>query len=605
MDEMDHREGKRVMPSKRLPLGAKIGIIAAAAVLALSAGGYIGLCAYVSGGGTVLPNTTAAGVELGGLTEAQAEEKLDKETAELLASQSVSFSYPGGTANVMGTGVEVDANSVARAAYNHGREHGFLGGGAAYLGAFFHGVEIDAPIRFSKSGEQDVDEMLASIEDHLTQKVEQTTYKVEENALVLVKGVSGMSIEGQNIKADLLESFQTWGQKGQPVTVEPQITTPDEPDFDTIYKQVHTVEADAYFDKTTKEVVPSVTGVSFDIATAQALLERTDEGAVCTVPLVKTEPAMTTEKLQENLFKDVLARTSTYASGPASRRENIRLACSFVNDTILLPGEVFSYTDLCGPYTAERYGKAGAYVNGKTVDTTAGGICQLSSTLYWATLVANLETVERAQHRYNTGYLPIVGTDATVYADSPDFKFKNNTEYPIQIECYLDKNNNTRVIIKGTSNGIHGEPFNKLISTEEAKELYEPNAEKVAQGAAPQRDPERTPYNGQTVEVYLRLVDENGNTVETKFLHKDKYHSRNGVYFYNPADAALWGIDTTTGLRTLTPVTPSPSSTPSTEPTEVPAVDPNPGTVVDPSPSTDPAVTTAPVETPPPGIPAE
>lgn len=604
MDEMEHREGKRVMPSKGLPLGAKIGIIAAAAVLALAVGGYIGLCAYVSGGGTILPNTTAAGVELGGLTEAQAEEKLDKETAKLLAGQSVSFSYPGGTANVMGTGVEIDANAVARAAYNHGRGSGFLGGGAAYLGAFIRGVKIDAPIRFSESGEQDVDEMLANIEDHLTQKVEQTTYKVEENVLVLVKGVSGMSIEVQRIKGDLLESFQTLGQKGQPITVEPQITAPDEPNFNDIYEKVHIERADAYFDKTTKEVVSSITGVSFDIATAQALLERTDEGAVCSVPLVKAEPAMTTETLRKNLFKDVLARTTTKAPGPSSRWENIRLACSFVNGTILLPGEIFSYTDLCGPYTAERYGKAGAYVNGKTVDTTAGGICQLSSTLYWATLVANLETVERSQHRYNTGYLPIVGTDATVYGESPDFKFKNDTKYPVQIECYLDNSHYLHVTIKGTSNGIHGEPFNKLIAKEEAKELYEPNAEKVAQGVAPQRDPERTPYTGQTVEVYLRLVDENGNTVETKFLHKDKYHARNGVYFYNPADAALWGIDTTTGLRTLTPVTPSPSPSSSTGPTDVP-VDPNPGTVVDPSPSTDPVVTTDPVETPPPGIPTE
>lgn len=604
MGDMEHREGKRVQPAKGLPLGVKIGIIAVAAVLALAVGGYVGLCAYVSGGGTILPNTTAAGIALGGLTEAQAEEKLDKETASLLAGQSVSIAYPGGTANVVGSGVEIDADAVARAAFRHGRGSGFLGGGAAYLNAFFRGVEIPAAIRFSEGGERDVDELLANIEDHLTQKVEQTTYKVEENTLVLIKGVSGMSVDAGTIKASLLESFYTWSQKGRPVTVEPKITAPDAPDFDAIYRQIYTERADAYFDKTAKQVVPSVTGVRFDVAAAKALLERTNEGAVCSVPLIKEEPAMTTERLTDNLFKDVLAKTTTKAAGPSSRWENIRTAANSVNGIILLPGEVFSYTALAGPYTAEKYGKAGAYVNGKTVDTTAGGICQVSSTLYWATLVANLETVERSQHRYNTGYLPIVGTDATVYGDSPDFKFKNDTVYPIQIECYLDSSHYFHVTIKGTSNGIHGEPFNKLISTEVAQELYEANAEKVPQGAAPVRDPERTPYTGQTVEVYLRLVDESGNTVETKFLHKDRYRARDGVFFYNPADAALWGIDPTTGLKTLTPVTPSPS--PSQTP-EIPVTNPSPAPTpsTDPEPSTDPTPSTDPADNPPMGIPTD
>ena len=69
------------------------------------------------------------------------------------------------------------------------------------------------------------------------------------------------------------------------------------------------------------------------------------------------------------------------------------------------------------PYSqAGGYLKAGAYVSGTTQDTWAGGVCQLSSTIYYTTLKANLETVERTKHKYDVGYLPS-GMDATVYSD--------------------------------------------------------------------------------------------------------------------------------------------------------------------------------------------
>lgn len=606
MAERENTAGRRALPARRFPLGAKIAIIATATVAALLVGGYLGLCAYVSGGSAIMPKVTAAGVELGGLTQSEAQDKLNRETTARFAKQTVSFEYPGGTADVSGTGIEIDAAAVAQAAYRHGREKGFLGAGAAYLGALMRGAEIDAPIRFSQEGERELTSLVASVEDHLTQKVEQTTYKVEENALVLVKGVSGMTIETSGIKTDLLKAFTSGQNKGVAFKVEPQITAPDEPDFDAIYEDIKVTEANAYLDKSTKEIVPSVTGVSFDIPTAQALLERTEEGAVCQVPLTKTEPTMTTEKLTANLFKDVLGRTSTYAKGVSQRLFNIKHAASFVNGTILLPGEVFSYNGTCEPYTTSNgYQNAGTYQNGKSVDAVAGGICQLSSTLYWATLKANLETVERRPHTFDTGYLPVVGTDATVFSGSPDFKFKNDTEYPIKLEAYMD-NRNLHVIIRGTSNGIHGEPFNKVLATVAPGAKYVPDST-VPQGTQPKLDPERYAIEGITVEVYLRLVDENGNTVDTKFLHKNRYAMRDAHYFYNPADAALWGIDAD-GRKTLTPVVPTPSPSP-----EVPVDPGNPGgPVINPSPSpevpagpVDPSPSPDPVETPPPGIPTE
>lgn len=88
------------------------------------------------------------------------------------------------------------------------------------------------------------------------------------------------------------------------------------------------------------------------------------------------------------------------------------------------------------------------------------------------------------------------------------------------------------------------------------------------------RDEEYARYNGITVEVYQKLVDKNGNTVDTIFLHKDAYSVSNPVYYYNPADAERLGIDPATGLMTLTPVTPAPSVTPAPQTSATPAVTP-------------------------------
>src|SRR5699024_6531690 len=137
--------------------------------------------------------------------------------------------------------------------------------------------------------------------------------------------------------------------------------------------------------------------------------------------------------LEQNLFKDVLGSYTTNVSGTAVRKKNVRLSGEKCNNIILLPGEEFSYNNTVGKRTKENgFGEAAAYLNGETVQEVGGGICQTSSTLYNAVLLSNLEVTERTNHTYVSGYVPI-GRDATVSWGGPDFKFKNDKEYPIKI----------------------------------------------------------------------------------------------------------------------------------------------------------------------------
>ncbi len=598
---MGYVEGKRVEPSGGKPGKGKLVLIVLLVILLVLAGGYAGLCAY-AGSGTFWPNTTIAGVEVGGLTREQAADALEQGMAEALAGRSVEFICEGRTYTVPGGEFTVhteDAVSAAAAAQNTN----FLLRGARYLADLMGGQRYYVTAGLARTPKA-VEQAIAECADKETQ----TTWTFENNELVFHKGITGRTIDTKALIAALEERMGHLLSDDEPAEyapIEAQVTTapPEEPDFAAIQSEICVPAADAYLDADTYEVVPSVTGVDFDVEEARRLLNEAAEGSEVTVPVILTEPKISTETLQASLFKDVLGSGSTKCSSPAERWYNIDLAASRVNGTILLPGEVFSYNDHCGPYTlSSGYKKAGTYQNGQSIDATAGGICQLSSTLYWVTLKANLEIVERNKHAFNGGYMPVIGTDATVWSDQLDFRFKNNTEYPIKIEAYQDKSHNLHVTIYGTdTTGIHGEPYSVVISKVPYKNTYQPK-DTIPVGSEPQRDPNYSRYNGYTVDVYQKLVDKDGKTVDTIFLYRNTYKASDAVYYYNPADAARLGIDTSTGLMTLTPVTPTPSPTPTVTPTATPTATPSAVPSASPTPaatpSTAPSASPTPAETP-------
>ena len=448
---MENQDGKRVARGPGMPRGGKIALAVVLVLVLALAGGYVGLCAY-AGSSAFLPNTSIAGVDVSGQSREGAAAALEGALPGLLADSRAEFTCAGQSYAVNGDdpSVSVDAAAAVDAALTD-QAGSFFTRGGRYLAAVMPGNRYSVPVT------------LTGTPDAVTRAVEecsdpeaQTTWEVTDTELVLHKGVTGRTIDVAALTDALAERLGHLVSNDEPASYAPteaQVTPapPAAPDFDAIRSEVAAEPADAYLDKETREIVPSVTGVDFDTAQAQAVLDAAGEGETVSVPLLLTEPKLTTAKLEANLFKDVLGSGSTTCAGPSNRWYNIDLAAKRLNGTILLPGETFSYNDTVGPYTlASGYKAAGTYQNGQSVDATAGGICQLSSNLYWVTLKANLEIVERHKHQFNGGYMPVIGTDATVWSDQLDFRFQNNTDYPIKIESYLDKNHKLHVTIYGT-----------------------------------------------------------------------------------------------------------------------------------------------------------
>jgi len=429
----------------------------------------------------------------------------------------------------------------------------------------------------------------------------ETTYQMADSSLVLTKGTTGAAVDGDSLRAAVLdtltEDLLNGGSGNLSIPISVTDSPPPAPDFESIHQEIYVEPVDAYLDKSTKEIVPSVTGVSFDIAAARSAVDTTPEGETVTVPLTYTEPDLTTAGLNAVLFRDVLSTSTTYCSGNSNRIANIKTAANKINGMILLPGEVFSYNDNVGPYTrASGYLPAGTYQGGKSVDALAGGICQLSSTLYWSTLKANLKIVERSNHQLTVGYLPD-GCDATVFGGGPDFKFSNDTEQPIQIQAFMDGRNLTVKLIGTNAKGIHAEMETVRVSYDPMRTVYKASTA-VPAGAAPQRDPAYPGHNGTVVQAYRVVYDANGNQISRTLESTNRYARQDRVYLYNPNDAASLGIDPATGIRG--PVTATPTPLPTETPAVTPEVTPTPAVPTHQVPETQtPVATPAPTPEPP------
>lgn len=198
----------------------------------------------------------------------------------------------------------------------------------------------------------------------------------------------------------------------------------------------------------------------------------------CNIPLVivEQEPMGSAEELAQ--VNDLIGSyTTSFATSNSNRQANLKNGCSFANGVTLYPGEEFSSIEELGPFTAKNgYFPAGTYLNGKVVDGLAGGICQVTTTLYNAVLMAELEVSMRYNHSMAVSYVD-PGEDAAIASSAgKDFKFINNTEYPIYIEGFTTQDKKNTFNIYGVETR---DTSRKVEYISEVIEVMKPDVEKI------------------------------------------------------------------------------------------------------------------------------
>ncbi|MBD5523456.1 MAG: hypothetical protein HDR04_03385 [Lachnospiraceae bacterium] len=188
------------------------------------------------------------------------------------------------------------------------------------------------------------------------------------------------------------------------------------------------------------DITEGQSGVMVDMAasvdTVYDYLTNDWDGTSCAIDLVITveEPKGNAEDLAK--VRDVLGTfTTSYSTSGGSRSANVANGCNLINGTTMYPGDEFSAYEAVSPFTeANGYYMAGSYLNGQVVDSLGGGICQVSTTLYNAVLLSELEVTERYNHSMIVTYVDPSADAAIAESSGKDFKFKNNLDYPIYIE---------------------------------------------------------------------------------------------------------------------------------------------------------------------------
>ena len=221
-------------------------------------------------------------------------------------------------------------------------------------------------------------------------------------------------------------------------------------------------------------------------------IQAKDFARVITASVKEVSPELTAAQLKEK-YKTIGTYTTKTTSN-SNRNENIRLACAAINGVIVNPGQEFSFNNATGARTEEKgYKPATAYLNGEVVQEPGGGVCQVSSTLYNAIVFAGLKSTERHAHSYEPSYVT-PGEDAAVSFGGPDFKFVNNSDYPIAIKTSFANQElsisiyGVQVLENGTKIRMVSEKTSELdppAPTYEEDQTLQPEEQKVVKEAVP------------------------------------------------------------------------------------------------------------------------
>jgi vancomycin resistance protein YoaR len=340
-------------------------------------------------------------------------------------------------------------------AYSYGRDGSFISRFKDLSLSKTSTVNIPVKIYYDKEIVRDI---VTSFAEEVYRPSKNFEIFVEHPSRVtLINGTTGHSLnikETLSILDEKIQSFSDGILLLALSTEEPQPLLLDE-----VYETINTqpVNASTKVIENTLEIIPHQMGRSISYDDLESILSEvtsTDSFSI-TLPVVYTSPEITDAELKLLLFKDSLAYFSTqFYTGNVNdnnRKTNIFLASQKINGTLLNPGEIFSFNKVVGPRTSEfGYQGAKSYIGGEIVESTGGGICQVSSTLYNAVFLSNLRVLERYHHMFTVGYVPLGQDAAVAYDGNVDFRFQNTSSFPIRVVCWVSEDNKIHFELWGT-----------------------------------------------------------------------------------------------------------------------------------------------------------
>ncbi len=309
-------------------------------------------------------------------------------------------------------------------------------------------------------------------------------------------------------------------------------------------------------------IVPGKPGMVVDVESTLAelpreiLLDHKTETLEIPIEMKEVNPQITENDLSN--MGELASYTTWYREYEVDRSHNVKISTRSIDGTMVGAGEIFSFNDVVGKRTYETgYRDAAIIVGGLFEPGLGGGICQVSSTLYNAALLAGMEIVERHNHGLAVAYIPL-GQDATITYGLQDLKFRNHTDSPIYLRAsanqgkltiYLYGNTDYRRNIKVSHVVDKVYDFTEIRKVDDTLPI---GAEEI----------ETNGMLGYTVRSFRTFYDQNGNITKTESLATDRYSPLNKVVLIGPTeeeditekpieDDGLVNLDSEDGLMEL------------------------------------------------------
>lgn len=515
----EEKQSRAMAAHRRKKSGVRIAIITICVLAAI----FIAFTGYTYGYSNIHRGMRAGTISVGGMDKESAARAIDEGCAAVLEETSLSITigekeYPVSIHEVTDG---MNSELTAEHAYTYTHQGGFLTRIGHVFSATLMHYEIPLSVRVN---DEALNTRLEQIFTEAQKEPVAPSWKLDGDTLVIDRGTPGMTFDKEEIRTAVTQRIRE--MDFEPYEVSTSAVAPKEINLEEIKAEADTAPKNASVDKKDgTTILDPVAGIEMDLAAAQKQLKAADPKAqTISVAIKRTPAAVGVEQLKPVLFRDKISSASThYRTSNAARANNVELASSFINGVILNPGEEFSYNDVVGERTTKRgFRPAGAYVSGQLVDEVGGGVCQPSSTLYMAVLRADLAVTSRTNHGLTVSYTPL-GEDATVSYGAIDFRFRNDTGYPVKLVTDASGGTLTMSIIGTKTSDKKVTMESKTIATY-APETVKKSDSTLAKGET------RVKQNGQTgykVETY-KIITENGKTTRVK-IHTSTYRKKDRI----------------------------------------------------------------------------
>lgn len=442
---------------------ALVGLCAAALVLIVSFMGIFFLTTSDPYDKTILSNVFIADVNVGGMTKEEAVSAVQNATSHTYSALDMVVDLAGNEVRLKpaDTGVSLDVKAAVKAAYDYGRTGTKAEQEQAYLNSLT-GKHIIGLLPYLELNDSYIRGVLTEYGNNTDSTLTQASYGLDGGLpdvtakdfdpantpmpmLVITLGTPGIRFDTDAVYDQILDAYSLHRFL---VTVEglDTATEPDAVDLEAVYQEFYIAPTNATIDLRNYKVTPGTYGCGFDIAEAQKLVAKAGYGETVKIPMEYIAPAVLNEDM---FFQDVLATYETSYKDRGSIQTNLTLACEAINGTVLNPGESFSFNGVVGKRTSEKgYKWADDQIGIEEERILGGGISQVTSALYYCTLVADLNVISRTSHSLIPGFSDY-GLDAAIGWDTPDFKFSNSLGLPIRIEASAE-GGKVKVTILGT-----------------------------------------------------------------------------------------------------------------------------------------------------------